>query len=162
MNDVTINRNELAAILLKVKGARPATITTCTSAGLKSPMRDVLKTSVTNVMVNWNYQNAVNRLLEKQGQTADFEAQPRKWGDRVKGTPLVQYKGDFYLECKVEKSLSHTYHRPDGTALSDTEINPYRPAKKDHQGPKDAVMLRDYKLTSIVGINIDGKRYIVR
>ena len=47
-----------------------------------------------NGMINWTYENSVNnqRAREHEGDIADlehFEALPRKWGVRVKGTPFV-------------------------------------------------------------------------
>lgn len=149
---------QLIQILLNSKGAKPVTITATTDAKLKAPFASVRKTSVVNGMIGWNYANAVNRLLAKKGETAEFEAQPRHWGVRIQGTPLVEHNGTYYLEMKVEKSLQHVYIDANGQTLTDAQVEPYRPANRS-VSPKNSVVLRDYRLDTIDSINMDGMTY---
>ncbi len=85
--------------------------------GQKNPMQGKVKkvTTGSQVMIFKNgkgYKNMVNRRLKKQNAgdlttialfeaiaSSGFEPGPRQWGQRVEGTPFVEHKGKFYLEC---------------------------------------------------------------
>ena len=126
----------------------------------------VKKVSRVNGMIGWSYENAVNKQLAREDKTADFVAKPRKWGIRLIGTPLVENKGNFYLEMKVEKSLDHRYEDLKGNALDDATMAQVqrfikiRPQSQT-QGTDKEIILRDYRLSSILSITYKGTCYLI-
>jgi len=154
--------------LLSVKrGARPATIVAVTDARLKktgNPFGEVFKVARVNVMVNWQYTRAVNRQREREGSEPDFISDARSWGTRLAGLPFVTYEGRVYLECKVEKSLGHTYVTDEGEELAFDQVEPFLPKRHsnaEHQGVAKEIILRDYGIHTIQQISFDGATYAI-
>ena len=161
----TIERTELVTMLMNRKGCTVVTIKAVTDARLKKTGNDhgsCSKIARVNGMIGWNYTNSVNNQRTREGIEAHFEAQPRKWGERIKGTPLVEYKGEYYLEVKIERILDITYVRDnDGKIVTYSEIEPFMPAKRKPttQGTEKDIIVADYKINNIEEIKIDGQEY---
>jgi hypothetical protein len=156
----------LATKLSEIRGATFATLICETDARLKktgNPFGQVQKVSRVNVCLGFQYEAAVNRQRTREGAEADFEAAPRQWGNRVPGTFLVEHKGRTYLETKVERSLEHAYITADGRELSDADVAPFLPARKDsgRQETDKAILVRDYALDSIRSISFGGESYVM-
>jgi hypothetical protein len=160
-----ITRGELTAILAAVKGVTFSTIVTRTEPKLlktNNPFTGIKKVSRVNVTIGFNYQNSVNNQRQREGSDTDFESLPRKWGERIKGTPLVSHNGNMYLEAKVEKTLDHMYINTHGQNIPDDLIAPFLPKHGETRQELDKeVILRDYKIDSIIGIKINGEEYTV-
>jgi hypothetical protein len=161
-----ISRERLLLMLLEIRGASFATITTRTDARLKktgNPFGHVEKVSRVNVTLGFQYAGSVNRQRVREDETPDFVAMPRQWGERSKLSPLlIEHKGKFYLETKVERSLSHEYRTEQGSILSDEEVRPFLPARgASRQEVEKEILVRDYALDSIVGISFKGQDYVV-
>lgn len=165
-----ITKNELEAALASVKGNTFATLVTVTSARAKktgNPYGEVFKLSRVNVSLGWHYGNAVNRQLEREGKPADFTPQPRKWGERRNGTPLVDHKGKTYAEAKPERSLGYKYFcivNGKVRFLTKGEVKPFlpkpsKPATQD--GLEKEIRCRDYALDSIRKIVMKGEKFRV-
>ena len=175
----TITRTDLRDSLLARRGASAVSIVSHTEPrfrkkldGQPNPyLGEVFKVSHVNGMINWRYANAVNNQRYREDQPQDdagnvehFEALPRKWGKRLSRpdgtiTPLVEHKGNYYLEMKVERSLGHQYRGQDGTVHADEIIQPWllaRSKSKRQQTDKE-IILRDYALDSIQQIRLDGE-----
>lgn len=163
----------LATLLTdKVNGTTFISIDTETdvklTGGKKNPMQGRVKKRVTgsNVMVFQNkntngYANMVRRRLEKEGKDPDsFELKPRTWGKRLKGTPFVEHKGEYYIEV-IFLHPGKTEYLLDGKVVPKDVIVGLPPAKKEaHQGGLDnKVIIRTYKVSSIKGITIDKQHY---
>ena len=171
---IGIDQNELKRILSKNKGASAVTIVARTELDKKmrktgNPLigKGFTKVSRVNGMIGWHYANAVNNQRKREGLEADFVVQPRKWGTRIEGTPLVEHKGAFYLELKVEKSLGHRYEDSDGNEIDDntvSKIKSFLPVKKQAatQQTEKEIVLRDYKLDTILSITYRGTCYLIR
>ena len=163
----TVSLGEFLATLESARGARPVTFTATTDARLRktgNPFGQVNKRSEVNGMVNWHYQNAVNRQRAREDSATDFEARPRKWGKRIPKSPFVVHKGALYLEVKVERSLNHRYVTPDGRALTDADVAPFLPKRSSnaaHQGVEREIILRDYRVDHMDAISIDGERLVI-
>ena len=164
---VKITRDKMIALLHASKGAKMVTIISQTDPGKNKACKgNCIKQSTTNGVINFHYENAVNRQQGREGGPQDFEAKPRKWGERIKGTPLVTHKGNTYLELKVERALSTEYFivQPGGVLApcqkSDVEewLRPTR-SNASHQGVQKEVVLRDYKIDNIVVIRMGGIEY---
>lgn len=127
------------------------------------PALGVRKISKILGIANFRYENSVNSQREREGKPANFESLPRTWGERILGCPLVAHKGEFYLEVKVERVLkSARYVDGQGRFISRDIIAPYLPPSRDsgRQGTEKAVILRDYKLSSIRNLRIGGRELV--
>lgn len=62
-----------------------------------------------NKYVN-GYEEMVKRRLVQEGKdAANFVLGPRTWGTRIDGMPLVEHKGEIYLDAIFMKSGESTY-----------------------------------------------------
>ncbi len=176
-----VTKDALIAEVSVNKGARPITLKTATEPDSMFNKRDnpfwdkakqewkCLRIAVTNGMINFNYQNAVNRQRDRENLPTTFVAKARQWGVHIKGTPLVEHtnkEGEFktYLEVKVEKTLSwkliHKDTSNDFTAADLAIIHGFdKPFSPSRQGVQDEVILRDFDLDNIIGLTIDGKGF---
>ena len=156
-----ITETALVEMLRANKGATAVTIVAKTSQSVT-----VFKVSRVNGMIGFRYDNAVNRQLAREGQQADFVAKPRKWGRHIEGTPLVEHKGNSYVELKVEKSLGYRFEHFNGTPFTDAETAAWlasHPIKSrpTTQGTEKEIILRDYKVDSIISITYRGVCYLI-
>ena len=128
---------------------------------------NVFKVAAVNIQAGFNYINSVNNQLAREGKTPDAEAKPRKWGQRIKGTPLVEHTNKagehrLYLEAKCEKVNSVRYVDGEGNAIDKADLAEWlqeRSAKSSTQANVDKeIILRDYALDSIEWIAIDGHK----
>ena len=126
-----------------------------------------------NVMVfqnktNSSYGDMVNRRLIAEGRTPNFEVQPRKWGERIKKTPLVEHTTKdnvtkFYLEVIFLKagSVSYLYN---GKPIVKNLITGLEEPEFDYEsqgGLYNKVIIRSYSIDSIARISINKETYIV-
>ena len=158
---------ELKSALLERKGTTFVTIIAETDPKLRkrgNPYAGkVTKRSRVNGAIGWIYGNGVNRQRIREGLEPDFEAFPRKWGERIKGTPFVEHKGNTYLELKVERVLG-TEYLLDGEPIDRSLIEEWLPKRKpegERQQVENPVILRDYNLANIKAIAFDGITIVV-
>lgn len=158
----TITKQELINVLKDIKGTTFVSIDSETIPQLKGgkscPFNGVKKYSHTNCTIGFKWENSVNNQLEREGKDRSFEAKPRTWGHRVVGTPLVEHKGKYYLETKVEKADSPDYFM-NGNRISNDDIKPY--IKETVSITDDPLFIRDYPIDSIRNIKIKGEEYLV-
>lgn len=167
-----VTKQELISILETKKGAFPATIYARTVPEMlktNNPFLDeyknpkIQKENVANVMLNYIYENSVNRQREREGKETDFEAEPRKWGTRIAKTPFVNHKGKLYLETKIQKSIS-TVFKFNGVEIPRETIEKFLRKGKEgaRQEVDNPVILRDYDLDNIYAITFGGEQYVVK
>ncbi len=169
-------------MLAKVKGATFATIVTETEPAFNKfsrtkdalgnkvpcPYNEVVKVSTMNITINFIYANSVNRAQVKEGSEGDFTPAPRKWGERVEGTPFVMHDGKIYLEAKANAAPSQLAYidKTTGAEVDKALLEDYLPVKKSnaaHQGlsEENEIIVRDFKLLSIKEIKMNGEYYAV-
>lgn len=153
---------ELKAALASRKGTSFVTIVALTDPRMRKRgnpyIGRVQKRSTVNGAIGWIYQNSVNRERARENLEPDFEAFPRKWGQRIKGTPFVEHKGKTYLELKVERAIS-TEYLLDGEVVDKSVIEEWLPKRKpegERQEVDRPIILRDYDLANIKAITFDG------
>lgn len=118
------------------------------------------KQSRVNVVIGPDYESCVNKQADREGIPTDFEAQPRTWGMRIKGCPLVTHKDEIYVEAMILRSLGHTYYI-DGKEATPGQVE-YIESKLGvrtegaRQPVEKKVIWRDYRLTSINAIKVGG------
>lgn len=161
----------LANILSSVNGATFISMDTCTTpvltGGKKNPMQGRVRKHNTgaNIMVFQNkkanaYDNMVKRRLEKEGKNPElFKLQPRKWGTRVQGLPIVEHKGEQYLEVIYLKS-GRTSYSLDGHPIDKDNIEGLKISQGGTQGGlNDKVVIRTFKVGSITRLKVGGNEY---
>ncbi len=160
--------SELIVRLSAIRGACPVTIETRTVPTMRKTGNpyagNVVKLSRVNGMVGWHYAASVNAQRVREGGSADFDAVPRKWGERVASTPFVVHNGRVYLELKVERSLGHEYQTVAGQPVPVDALAPFLPAQRPdngRQGVEREVVLRDYAIDSIAAVTLNGQRHVV-
>lgn len=175
---ITVSPEKLRQILAaSVTHATPFTAITLTDAGARktgNPYLGVYKLTKVNGMTGTIYANAVNRQAAREGSPEpSFQAQPRKWGKRLSAGLVVNDAGDqFYLPAQLNPSLTPKplYLVRAGVgkrlkAVPKEQVAPWLPAHKDGaagQGLAKPITYRDYALTSLVGLSINGQKYRVR
>lgn len=157
-----ITKKQFLDMMLSHKGCSAVTIVAKT----------VVKTGHTKVsrvngMIGFRYANSVNNQLAREDKETDFVAQPRRWGNHIPGTPLIENKGSFYLEFKVEKSLDYRYEDCNGNPLSAEETEKVNAvlaskySKPKTQGTQKEIILRDYSIENILSITYKGICYLI-
>jgi len=157
------NIAKMSDLLKQTRGATPVSLIVETEPELVKPKTNPLagrlrKRSYINGMIGWHYANSVNRQLAREEKDAEFEAVPRKWGQRLPNSPLVEHNGKLYLETKVEK-VYDTKYILDDKEVTKEEIAEYLRGKTEssRQGTEKQIILRDYALDNIKEIRIKGK-----
>ncbi len=147
--------------------------------GRRNPMKDRIakRMNGASVMVFQNktgsaYARMVERRLIAEGMDVAWQVSPRKWGERIPETPLVQHEVDgelrHYLEVIFLKPGSVTWWQYEGAGrqgecLEITREDAYGYGYRDsvvkpesQGGLHNKVIIRDYLLESILGLRIDG------
>jgi len=123
----------------------------------------------------WRYSSAVNRQRARENSDRPkraltrFVAQARKWGSRLKGTPLVSYTSPtdktrlLYLEIKVEARTEHYFDSKTRKRIPATKINPFlkSASAQPQQGVNREIVLRDYRLDHLAELTLNGTRYTI-
>jgi len=163
----TVTRDELVSILMKRKGATIVSIDADTDARLRkkgNPHGSCRKLTSLVGMIGWNYSNSINNQRAREGHTGHFTAEPRAWGTRIEGTPLVEHNGNYYLEVKVERILEVTYVRDlDGNVVDYGDIEFFLPPKRVNERAETEknIYPTDYAIENIKRIKLDGVLYEV-
>jgi hypothetical protein len=178
---VRISQAKLYKLLADIKGAKFATIVSETVVRMNKMSRAVegesrvmnelhdlvIKRCASNVTINFIYANAVNNQLKRENKDTDFVPHSRKWGERVEGTSLVIHDNKIYLETKMngaQPQYVEYYHAQTNRIVEYSEIEPFLPPRKsnaEHQGVAKEIVVRDFLLTSIKEIRVDGVHYII-
>lgn len=185
----TVSRKELEAVLLDYKRCTPVTINATTEVKMNKTKKFILdekdeytygedgkplseKTEnpylgatvnkSTNGIINFDYQNAVNRQLVREGKTAEFEAKERKWGKHVTKA-IIEHKDNYYIQIRVGKTFNHKYMF-EGEEVPYKSLKAFITPKKEiiNQGTDKEIVIRDIKFDgSVESITLDKVQYII-
>ena len=173
-----ITKKQLVELFLNpevsgLNGASFIGIDTVTNVKLKGGKKNDMQGRITKVVTmssvmifsnkNSNgYSNMVKRRLEQEGKDFEsFEVKPRVWGQRIENTPLVLHKDEYYLEVIFLKSGKVEY-KLDGQPIEKNNIVGLSEKREGTQGGlNNKVIIRTYKVSSITGIRINNKDFIV-
>lgn len=168
----TITRSALVDRFLARRGAMPVTFTAETPVhGMRktgNPYVGATKISTVNgIGGSWNYGTAVNNQRGREEKPMDFVPEPRQWGVRVTHedgalTGLVEHKGGYYLEVRVNRSLQHEY-RFNNAVIDGALLHPFIREKVEgaRQEVEKPIIVRDYKVENIRQITMDGEVFDV-
>ena len=162
----------LKTLLEAVNGATFISIDTSTEPRLKGGKKNAYKgitrkiMTGANVMVFQNksingYDAMVKRRLEKEGKDpASFSLSPRTWGTRLPNTPIVEHKGQYYLEV-IFLNAGDVHYEVNGVVTDPATITgldlDHTEAKQG--GLNDKVIIRTFKIDSLTSITINKETY---
>lgn len=166
-----ITLKQLVKVLMAVTGATPATFEAMTEVKMNKTNNPyygkIFKKQRSNVFINFNYANSVNKALTKEGKEADFVPQARPWGEKIPGAPIVLHKGEFYLEARFLQNEPKVEYFKDGKSIDKAEFETFLPKEKvvegaenNSQGLEAPVVIRTFKITNIHEITVGGIRYV--
>lgn len=171
--------NEFVHMLLSLRGARPVSIIAETEPVMRKTGNpwygNVIKRTVANVFIGFDYSNSVNNARIRENKLTDFEPSLRAWGSRLVRqdgtlTPLVEHRGKLYLETRFLSNRApevYYFWRKPGEPLTSAEIDriktffPEKSSNAAHQGLNEEVILRDYALENIKRMTLNGEIYEV-
>lgn len=120
------------------------------------------KSSSITGIVHFDYENSVNRQLQREGKDfLTFNAQPRKWGT-LDGA-WVEHKGKYYLQIKVENSSTPVYYF-NNEEIPVEKLEPFlQESHKSHTqcAIDKEIVVRDIKIENIKKIRMDKEEYEV-
>ena len=104
------------------------------------------------------YEAMICRRLQAEGKDPQaFVLGERAWGTRIPNMPIVEHKGEYYLEVIAVASGIITYEL-DGNPIPAAAIVGLKSRQEGEQGGlEDKVIIRTFKASSIVELRIDGK-----
>jgi hypothetical protein len=150
-------RGVVAAVIVTL--TEPDMLKSSDGMGRNPYLGRVRKRSTLHCSLGSSYAAAVNEQRQAEGQAADFVADRRKWGTRVPSTPLIEHKGELYLEYLVKEVLDVEY-LVDGRVVpwefAEEFILPWlRPRRStSRQGVEDEVIIRCVKLTNLEAVQM--------
>lgn len=161
----------IEALVQQVNGASFIAIDTCTEpvlrGGRANPMLGrIRKITIGNVVMVFQnkhtnaYDNMVKKRLEQEGKDpASFVLSARSWGTRVPNAPIVEHKGEQYLEVIFLKPGAVSYEL-DGVAIAKEDIEGlYEPIEAQQGGLTNKVFIRTFKFDSVTALTIGKQKY---
>jgi hypothetical protein len=107
------------------------------------------------------YAEMVKRRLIQEGKAPEsFNLKPRKWGTRIPNLPIVEHKGEQYLEV-IFLNTGKTSYTLDGNPIAKEQIEGLKstPFNEDAQGGlNNQVVVRTFKASNITGLTINKKK----
>ena len=104
------------------------------------------------------YEAMVKRRLAVEGKAPeDFKLGERAWGVRLPNMPIVEHKGEYYLEVIFMKPGAVSYEL-DGLPINKVDIIGLKDTTAGKQGGlEDRVIIRTFAADSITELRIDGQ-----
>lgn len=162
----TIAKQDLVTLINSVTGASFVSVDITSEPRMRktdNPYVDAIKVVTLSGQINFDYANAVNNQLKREGNTTagTFTAQARAWGTREGN--WITHNGNHYLTVKVQSSSDPIFVF-EGKQVDKAVLEPFlTTSKKPHtQAELDKeVIVRDVKLDSIKVIRALGEEYTV-
>lgn len=112
----------------------------------------VFAVTKTNVILNGDYEAAVNAQRAIEGKAQDFKAGQRVWGKQV-SPAIVERDGKQYLNAIIESVRSVSYVNENGDTIDRDSIKHLfkrtKKASAKNQGLEDAVTVRNINFENI-------------
>jgi len=143
------------------------------------PFSGIVKRISVSCVIGKNYANAVNRqtlmdnginpkgdaaLIARKLQALGlpvFTPQPRKWGNKIEGTPVIEHNGSHYVECIFREQDGHRvtflgYFDAQGNKIDKRTLEGYLPKTKQC---KENV--RDYRADAMKVVRMNGEELAI-
>ena len=99
------------------------------------------------------------RLVAENKDPGNFELGPRAWGTRIPNMPIVEHKGEYYLEV-IPLTAGVISYELDGAPIDKSAIIGLKSSTSGEQGGlENKVIIRTFKAESITALRIDGVEY---
>lgn len=165
MPTINLTLRELQKQLTQVSASQAIALTAVHEPEMRqrgNPFRGkVLKRSRVNGFINFRYQTTVRKQQKREQQPTDFIALPRKWGQRVRGCPLVLHVAEelqLYLEVKIERVERLYFDAITFEPIDEKQLASFfkkkRPSRQKLNRP---VELRDYRLDHVAEVRLAGQ-----
>lgn len=128
-----------------------------------NPFGKVFAVTKTNVILNGDYEAAVNAQRAIEGKAQDFKAGQRVWGKQV-SPAIVERDGKQYLSAIIESVRSVTYVTETGVKVERDAIKHLFKAKRktaNKQGLDDVVIFRNINFDNIEKFILKGDLVMV-
>ena len=104
------------------------------------------------------YEAMVKRRLVAENKDPEaFVLGPRAWGTRIPNMPIVEHKGEYFLEVIFMKPGTVVYEL-DGNSIDPMAIIGLKaPTAGEQGGLEDKVIIRTFKAESITELRVDGQ-----
>ena len=175
MERIKMTREQFREFVGNINGCKFINVIALTDADMYlkgNPFRGrVKKFTITPMQFGYDYENAVNNRLEREGKERTFSADNLPWGAWVEGmrNKVLTHKGMMYLRTYcVRNRKPKTYYLVDGvlaTAEQMLEIKQWlKPTsvsiKQENAGLDEEYQVkpRDYKFESIIAVTINHTR----
>lgn len=155
---IQINQKQFQEILNKLNGPTITTLITKTIPELiNCPLKNIVKITHLNGIIQWNYQNAVNNQRIKENKKPNFQAKQRTWGTKIPNSPFIQYQQNLYLQLKVQNVYKIKYFHN----KQEIDPTPYlkRKSESKRQNLSQPVITRDYLLNHILFCTLNLQHY---
>lgn len=171
--NATMTANQIVSMMSNVKGATICTIVSATEPKMRKTANPyigrVKKLTKVQYQFGYNYENAVNNRLKKEGKEPNFSTASRKWGEWVIPNKVAEHKGEFYLRFytmenatpKVVYLVDNRLATPEEVAEIKTFIPASAPSNRQVEAglTEHFVEPRELKATSILQITLNGTTY---
>jgi len=168
-----ITRAEMIKLLNDIRGAKPITFEFASAPnmlakskidGTPNPFRnDINKVRKYNVIVNFIYENSVNRQRDREGKDADFTAGQLPFGRHTGDNRVViTNKGCDYIQCKLEKVVEQHYEKiSTGALVDDAQLADFFSTKKasEGQGTDKAIIVMTILTDNVTAFTHNKERY---
>lgn len=165
----TITVDELKELLKKTSKTQFISLTTITTPSMRkrgNPFPAARKLSLCVGTINWRYSRSVNRQRVREDKTPDFQALHRQWGRKLKRNPLVSLRKkkqgmSYYLDLKLERRTELFFDSETKQKITKDQLLPWlvKPKPQWRQGLFKEVILRDFSLSNIAEISVNGEQY---
>lgn len=157
MNDYrVITLQQMQELLRMIRGSKIVTLTTVTQPPVKKGgPKDLYKITRVNGVINCDYSSCMKRI------DPEFIPGVRQWGTRLTDSPFVSHvlkdgQHKLYLEIKVQRYVSREY-KINCMPVTYDDIKEFLRSERD-----EVLIWRDYSVSNIVSIDIDGSGYILK
>ena len=122
---------KLISTIKGIKGCQMANIMYLADGGIPQYVlgKGMLVTKIvkTDCQLNYNYENAVNNRLAKQGSEGNFVAQSLPWGEWETPNKIIKHKGCLYLRYyDVANANVSSFWLVNGRLATDSEVSKIR------------------------------------
>ena len=176
MERIKMTSAQFVQFVSNLKGCQFINVMALTDADMYlkgNPFRGrVKKFSITPMQFGYDYENAVNNRLAREGKEANFSADKLPWGHWLMPNKVIEHKDMYYLRTYcVRNRRPRTYYLVDGHLASCEEYKEFAPflkepstsdKQKSHGLDEEfQVKPRDYKFSNLVAITINHTRIVI-
>jgi hypothetical protein len=132
----------------------------------------VKKFNTVQLQFNYNYEQAVNNRLEREGKEPNFSTEKLPWGKWVFRNKVIAHNGELYMRTyRVRNSNEHTIYLLDGHLVSEEEMADIQKwlkpestsSKQEEKGLEEELQVkpRTYQFDNIISVTLNHTRIML-